>query len=274
MLLALGALMASCQPPPALRDASEAVRPVSAAHERRVPAPVGEAEAAFVVYEAAAPGLTHVNLHDDENTAAEAARWAVRRYGGRLVEVRHTGAHNLAFRLGGWAYAFDPNRIFSDEGAAATLADLSEAEAASAEALAAARGFARALLEEIGLDTLGLVVTVHNNTEGNYSAQSYAPGGIYEGEAHAVYLAPGGDPDDFFFVTDEALYDALRGGRFSAVLQDNTGATDDGSLSVYAGRRGVPYVNVEAQHGHLGAQKAMLEHLHRARAGGVLRRGP
>jgi hypothetical protein len=34
--------------------------------------------------------------------------------------------------------------------------------------------------------------------------------------------------------------------------------TDDGSLSVYCGKLGIPYVNVEAQHGHLVRQLKML----------------
>ena len=38
-------------------------------------------------------------------------------------------------------------------------------------------------------------------------------------------------------------------------------ATDDGSLSVYAGQRGRPYVNVEAQHGHAREQRRMFEAL-------------
>ena len=42
------------------------------------------------------------------------------------------------------------------------------------------------------------------------------------------------------------------------VLQNNNSMTDDGSLSVLAGRLKIPYVNVEAQHGHLEMQVEML----------------
>jgi hypothetical protein len=34
--------------------------------------------------------------------------------------------------------------------------------------------------------------------------------------------------------------------------------TDDGSLSVYCAQLGIPYVNVEAQHGHIWRQLYML----------------
>lgn len=50
------------------------------------------------------------------------------------------------------------------------------------------------------------------------------------------------------------------------MLQDNVQVTDDGSLSVRAARNGLPYVNVEAQHGHREQQVRMLEALHRALA--------
>jgi D-alanyl-D-alanine dipeptidase len=45
----------------------------------------------------------------------------------------------------------------------------------------------------------------------------------------------------------------------NVVLQDNRQVTDDGSLSVYCGKWGIPYVNVEAQHEHLEQQLQMLK---------------
>ncbi len=106
-----------------------------------------------------------------------------------------------------------------------------------------------------------VVLTLHNNTEGGYSARSYEPGAEYASDAAAVTVHAGTDPDDFFFVTDRALYDALVAEGFNAVLQDNDAATDDGSLSVWAAREGVPYVNVEAQHGHRAEQARMISAL-------------
>ncbi len=79
--------------------------------------------------------------------------------------------------------------------------------------------------------------------------------------AARVHLEPGRDADDFFFVTDPGWFDRLAALGFNVVLQDNTGVTDDGSLSVLAGRLGIPYVNVEAQHGHVKTQRRMLEAL-------------
>lgn len=60
-------------------------------------------------------------------------------------------------------------------------------------------------------------------------------------------------------MTHPKLFDDLVKAGFSVVLQNNQGAPDDGSLSVYCGRRGITYVNVEAQHGAQAEQKRMLE---------------
>ena len=216
----------------------------------------------IVAHETGVPGLTYVNMHDDENTAVAATLGTLRRRGGRLVEVRHTGERNLSFEWEGTVYAFDPNRVFTDAGAEATLRDLG---AFSEGALRVTQGFAERLLGVIDPEELragaGLVVTVHNNKPGYYSAKSYGRGGEHEREAVRVRPSRETAPDDFFFVTEPRHYQLLQGGSFHVVLQDNATVTDDGSLSVWAAREGLPYINVEAQHGHLREQIDMLAYL-------------
>ena len=199
-----------------------------------------------------------LNVHDDEGTSVDAALDVVRRRGGRVVELVHSGDRNAAFQVGGQSYAADPNRMFTDAGRARTLASLSRDAPQARAALAA---FADEVLAAYTEARPEVVVTLHNNTPGRYSALSYQPGGEYASDAAAVTVHPGSDPDDFFFVTDRGLYDALAARGFNAVLQDNAAATDDGSLSVWAAQNGVPYVNVEAQHGHRDAQARMIDAL-------------
>ena len=206
----------------------------------------------------AAGTLAMLNLHDDESTSVDAALDVVRQSGGQVMELAHTGERNVTFRAGGTAYTADPNRMFTEAGRERTLASLSTA---SPDALSALAAFADEVLEAYTALDPAVVVTLHNNTEGRYSAASYGPGGDYEGDAEAVTIHDGTDPDDFFFVTDRALYDALVSRGFNAVLQDNARATDDGSLSVWAAQNGRPYVNVEAQHGHREEQARMIRAL-------------
>lgn len=225
-----------------------------------IPVRLGDGEVSFAVTSAGGPLPAFLVLHDDENTAVEAGLEAIRSRGGRLVEVKADGRRRVAFELGGSRWRFDPNRIFTEAGARADLVELNGS--APAEVLAEVQGFADAVLAVYG--PAPLLITLHNNTEGEYSALTYAPGGELARDAAAVHLPPGADPDDFFFVTEAWLYGALAAEGFAVVLQDNERVTDDGSLSVRAARSGVPYVNVEARHGHREEQVRMLEALNRA----------
>ena len=215
------------------------------------------------VFPGAAPGgapgaapLNMLNLHDDEGTSVEAALDVARERGGRVVELVHTGERNLTFDAGDQRFTADPNRMFTDAGRRRTLAPH-----ASPAALAALAAFADTVLAVYAAAPTPVVVTLHNNTPDGYSARSYEPGAEYASDAAAVTVRPGSDADDFFFVTGRPLYDALVARGFNAVLQDNDAATDDGSLSVWAARRGVPYVNVEAERGHRAEQARMVRAL-------------
>jgi len=221
---------------------------------------IGETRLTTVAYQARHPGMTFFNMHDDENTAVEAGVQFIRKYGGRLIQLKHTGKRLVEFRLQGKTYRFDPNRMFTDRGARDTLQRYSRADEA---AVAALRRLADEILTRCGLDRGPWIITLHNNTERNYSALLYLPGNEYENDAEEVFIAPGSDPDDFFYVTDRSVYEAVRKEGFNVVLQNNRTATDDGSLSVLAARIGIPYVNIEAQHGHLVEQFRMLEALRR-----------
>jgi hypothetical protein len=221
----------------------------------RHPLRLGETTVDVVISER--PGSKHLfcNLHDDENTAVEAGLVALRRSGGRLVELKHGGPRDLSFRLDGATFVVDPNRIFTAEGARRTLAKSSRR---TPEAERAVERFARDLLSVYAIERADVVIALHNNTEGHYSALSYEKGGVFASDASAVFIKEGSDPDDFFFVTEAAAFDALRRRGYNVVLQDNRRVTDDGSLSVYCGRAGVRYINVEAQHGHLEQQVGMI----------------
>lgn len=226
--------------------------------ERRVPVAIGDDVVEVVIHQSENPGLTYVNLHDDENTAVEAALAILREHGGRLIELQHTGERNVAFSLRDTSYAFDPNRMFTAVGVDTTL---SRQSILTEAAHAAVTNFADSVLSLIAFDELSTIITVHNNTDERYSARSYMEEGPYARDARFVHIAAGSDADDFFFVTTQELYDDLRDAGFNVVMQDNAVVTDDGSLSVLAGQTGIPYVNAEAQHGHFEEQQRMLAHL-------------
>lgn len=198
-------------------------------------------------------GKTYFAPHEDEKTSLAVAKAAVRAHGGKVFWFSHGGGRNISFKLGGKTYEVDPNRIFSASGAKASLKALGPY---SDEALQEVRVFADAVLSQVYSNT-GLIVGMHNNTDGNYSMASYIKDGKPIGEASKAWLVPGADLDDFFFTNRDYLFNKLKAKGFNVALQKR-GATQDGSLSV---RSGLPYVNIEAQHGHSSMQTKMLEAL-------------
>ncbi len=219
---------------------------------------LGNTDVRLIRYDFDSLPVVWFNMHDDENTAVRAARRAVEH--GQLWEIRHPGGRNIRFRLHGRRYGFDPNRIYTPEGRKKTLREFSRTY--SAEADSAVARFARFLIRQVA-DDAALVVALHNNTRGKYSVKSYLPGARYAGDAAEVHLASGTDPDDFFYCADSLLFRRLAAAGWNALLQNNDSVSDDGSLSVYCGRNGIRYVNIEAQRGHRRVQQRMIMDLQR-----------
>lgn len=196
--------------------------------------------------------------HDNENTCVAAARAVIAAHGGRLIELKHKGTRNVSFELGGQHYTVDPNRIFTVAGIKATLAKLGKY---SGEAEREVAKFALAVLAALNIVGMrsGFVVALHNNSAGSYSVETYAPGGAQSGETDRIFVSPNKSPDDFFFVTELEIFNYLAKKGYNVVLQGIGRLTDDGSLSVFCGQRGIPYANVEAQEGHLHEQTEMIK---------------
>jgi hypothetical protein len=219
---------------------------------------LGDGTVDVVLHEAASPGMTYFNLHDNENTCVLAALDVIGEYGGRVIELKHSGDRNITFQLGGSTYEFDPNRMFTENGRVATLERFGNV---SNEAIAAVGAFANEVLQQLNPADLDVLVTLHN-TDSSYSIFYYTPGGKYEDEAELVYVSEEMDPNDFYFVTDRDVYDRLIQMEQNVILQDNMNATDDGSLSVWSAQQKLVYVNVEAQNGHRRVQAGMIQRLH------------
>lgn len=220
----------------------------------------GKSKASITV-DRAGEGLTYFAPHNDEKTSVLAAMDVMRQHGGRLVQITHPGKRNLPVITRGRQMLFDPNRMFSEAGIEKTLKRLNKSHTRALHEQI--REFAQITLEHLNLHNLhrGVLIGLHNNTEGGYSAEQYVKGKELEKEAADVHLNRAHDPDDFFFVISRTHFDKLKAMNYNVVLQDNENMTDDGSLSVYCAQSGFGYVNVEAQHGHQAVQKQMIESL-------------
>jgi len=221
----------------------------------KVPFKIGNAVVTAEVFQRGKPVPTMINVHDDENTAVAAGKVIIEQSGGRLIALSHGGQRLISFSLGGQRCRVDPNRIFSDAGIRATLA---KRNVSSEAAHRAVKRFATQFLEHFALDREPAIIALHNNSEGALSIASYRPGAQHAATAMAAHIATSRSSDDFFYVTDPRFFDYLKQRDFNVTLQDNANVPDDGSLSVYFGRKGIPYVNIEAEVTHLNAQIEMV----------------
>ena len=211
------------------------------------------------IYQRPGSDLQFVNVHDNENTSAEAARAWIRSHGGRLVELEHGRGRTVVIRRDGVLHRFDPNRMFSEQGLRASLKyhrNLTD------ENLALASHFAAEVVDYIGIEPGRPIIAVHNNTDGKLTIHDFQPGEWYGDDTREVFINPAEDPDDFFFTNTPALFEALKTMRYNVALMVES-PPDRGTLANLVNARGGIYVLVEAEHDRLRRQITMLEDLGR-----------
>ncbi len=195
--------------------------------------------------------LRLLRIHGNEETAREAVELFIEETPGEAWIVESQTRHVL---LGG--LRLDPNRMFSRAGAEKNLRMLNPD--AGGEDIAAALGRLdrdrEALMRAIAPPPGGLWIAAHNNGP-DYSIETEAP------ISQRVHLAQPDLPRDFLLLTDENDFEKAARGPYNAVLQNQPGGEDDGSLSRWCAARSVRYVNVEVAHGKLDKQLEMLRWL-------------
>ncbi|WP_298625016.1 protein tyrosine phosphatase [uncultured Legionella sp.] len=201
-----------------------------------------------VVQHTAGKGKTYVHVHHNEQTALKAAKAVIRKDGGSLITLVHSGGRNIVFHLNNTRYEFDPNRIYTDKGIKKTLTQYSSY---SPEAHREVKKLASKIK---GLLPDGKVIAVHNNS--TYSLKNYLPGHDLASDAKAVHMNPDNYFRNFYLVTKLSDYLRLKMEGFNGILQKPS-ATDDGSLSVFLAKS--EYINVEAGYDQLMEQIKMLQ---------------
>jgi len=202
--------------------------------------------------------IVMIHLHDDEIASDKAAGIVLERTGGLLIELKNNGERLISFKKSGRKFFFDPNRIFTPNGLRKNLHFLNGH--VTSAAVNSVKVFAVFILQKIP-DSVAGFIALHNNENGKYSIKSYTAYGSHAKDALKIHINPRRDPDNFFVVTDSLLFRRLEMADYNVVLQNSTNAKDDGSLSIYFGKRKVVYVNAEAEKGRVRTQVKMLYRL-------------
>ncbi|MDB5245806.1 MAG: hypothetical protein JWQ40_200 [Segetibacter sp.] len=199
--------------------------------------------------------ITFLNLHDNEKTSVRAAEEYLLQNGGTIIRIYNRGQRNVSFKLKNKVYTFDPNRIYSEDGRRSTIKFLSNRINEDAENEVAY--LANEILNNY-VDSSKIIIALHNNTDSNLSVLSYQREQETKINWGKVFINPFMDPDEFILTTDSVIFNGIKEKNINAVWENVDSIRDDGSLSIYAARNKIPYLNVEAQHEHLDEQCAML----------------
>jgi hypothetical protein len=174
-----------------------------------------------------------------------------------LIEIENNAQRNIRFRVGQYFYKVDPNRIFAKDGIKKSLEQLGRT---STRAIDEVEKFGQRIIQLIPAEA-ECIVALHNNTPDLFSALEYTPGNKRSVDTKKVYINPDQDADDFFLTTDKSLYEKLADKGYNTILQDNKNCTEDGSLSVYCGKKNIRYVNCETEHGKAEQYYEMMKAL-------------
>ncbi len=201
-------------------------------------------------------GIYFINLHSNETTSIGAATEYLQKQGGSLLQLLHGEVRYVSFGFNNMHHKVDPNRIFTSAGIKHTL---KKNGAYSTEAEKETQKFADSILALMAHPKL--IIAMHNNTNNEFSVLSYTKGGNEAINAADVYVNTKMDADDFVYTTEQKVFSYLKQQKINAVLQKAKGFNDEGSLSIYCSRKHIPYINVEAQEGHMEQQLQMLNAL-------------
>lgn len=201
------------------------------------------------------PTVTFLAIHDNEDTGVKAAFEYIKNNGGKIIDSQYGGARNFKFLQDKETFQIDPNGIYTREGIKAGLEKYGKSNNQVIHQLERA---AKVVLNYYNPEALGYILTLHNNGDGDFGIASYLKDYELDGTADSLHINFQMDPDDLILVTEQALYKEFKKQNVNVVLQSKD-ALNDGSLSIYAMQKKIPYINVEVQHGHQEVNLKLIE---------------
>ena len=230
------------------------------------------------------PKLALFAPHENENVANNYVTQQIIERGGVFVILRQDGKRLLRFDIAPFEVEIDPNRMFTKQGRRKNIIKHNPKLRTNTYVFHRAMRRSAALATLIistmgGTDPSRTWLAIHNNTQGYLGDNKQGIGNISilqyqqklaDGAAFIMAVSKQhGDEDDLFFVTKQQDFNTLQQNGWNAVLQHPQVITnpteDDGSLSVYAQKLGIRYINIEAERStnnigenHLVKQQQML----------------
>lgn len=205
----------------------------------------------------------HVNwlvIHDNENDALSAMRWAIKEYGGFGYEVKNhyqPDRRILKEKEGRFLFSYDPNRIFTDIGIYQTLAHYNRnyRRIKKSGFLIIKKKIRKSFLKILPMNNRQYLIALHNNE----SRSTISVLNFYRKKGFFIFRNPKEDVKNFVIVTKKKDFEILMKIGINAVWQfEVTPDNNDGSLSVYCKMENIPYINIETRSGDIQSQKKII----------------
>ncbi len=202
----------------------------------------------FRIIENGSSPRRYIWIHGDEQTAKMALENHMDSSSGKAFLIQ-----NQSREITIYGRRIDPNRIFSREGAKRNFHKYNPrwTNGEKEKVLDKIEQDLPAFLTAISPPDNGLIVSLHNNLRG-YSIDDEIP------LSDAVSIKPGQSKHDFYICTNREDFKRLAASPFNVVLQQSLPNEDDGSLSWWAVKENIRYVNIEVRLGWLSIQNKML----------------
>ena len=192
-------------------------------------------------------------IHGDEKTAELLIRKHLKKNNGTAYLI-----HNTEREVVINGFILDPNRIFTNDGVRKNLIKLNNNVSKSElnKTIKLISEDRDEFFESISPPAEGLLIALHNNIR-EYSIDNEIP------LSTEVSIKNKNHPDhhNFFICTNREDYNLLKKSPFNVVLQDKQIENDDGSLSWYASKKNIRFINIETRLGYLSTQTKMLKYV-------------
>lgn len=248
----------------------------------RIPVKLGDNEIYLLKYDKAGESMVFVHVHENETSSLEAGLHTWNRTGGKLITLVHSfdGSKNrfVTFSHKKTTYRFDPNRIYTHD--RTILKNNISVVKGKGEVddfiVSEVEKLAKIIWREV--DGFSFIIALHNNKneagalvrknwfkkvyrEESFNITSYVKKFDTESSSNLscddIYINPRLNNSEFFIVTERRDFSILYRKRYTVVLQ-NDNPIDDGSMSVFAKKYNIRYVNTEAKMGRIKEQIEML----------------
>lgn len=194
-------------------------------------------------------------VHHNEKSAGETLHYALDTYGGHSVYIINKDRRNLYVRSGGRNYAVDPNRIFTDKGIDLHLKTYYPKLSPSQRRRIArqVKPVRKGLLDNFDWNQNKYLIVLHSSRpDSDFSINEFNKKNMY-----LTYKNPSQNPKNLYYTTSLDDYYFFKSKKYNVVYQRT--AEDDGSLSVYAAQKELPYINIEVEEGKDEDQRKMFD---------------